>query len=192
MMNMSNLKLMEMAKQMKNQGEVLYESIKYVEELARNMEKSEYNVMKVGTFLIDFYNEYREHDALTMAQVKELKEAQHEITSSITKIICPRLPESRKRGSEYLIEWVKVNRGLWSIFKRNVNGVNIPYDRTPKIKFEQALEYVKNLTVADYLAYRDERWSDIKAFDFNEPLDKEKMTIEKVIGNVKPKLALVE
>ncbi|MFO1442827.1 hypothetical protein KDN24_06315 [Bacillus sp. Bva_UNVM-123] len=189
---MSNVKLMEMAKQMKTQGDVLYESVKYVEEVAREVRKTRDEVMKVGSFLIDFYNEYREHDALTMGQVKELKEAQHEVTSAITKILCPRLPESRKRGSEYLIEWVKVNRGLWSIFKRNVNGVSVPYDRTPKVKFEQALKYIKCLTVADYLAYRDERWGDIKEFHFEQPLDNEKITIEKVIGNTKPKLTLIE
>lgn len=188
---MSNNKLVEMAKRLKDQGnqikeqsDVLYENVKYVEEIAREVGKAKDEVMKVGTFLIDFYNEYREHDALTMAQVKEIKEAQHEVTSTITKILCPKLPESRKRGSEYLVEWVKVNRGLWSIFKRNVNGVNIPYDRTPKIKFKQALEYIKSLSVADYLAYRDERWSDIKEFVFEEELKEEKVTIESVINNI--------
>lgn len=196
---MSNIKLLEMAEQMKTQGDILYQSVKYVEEVSREVGKARDEILKisqdnmrVGSFLIDFYNEYREHDALTMAQCKELKEAQHEVTSTITRILCPTLPEIRKRGSEYLVQWVRVNKGIWSIYKRNVNGVNIPYDRTPKIKFQQALEYMKSLTVSDYLAYRDERWSDIRKFEFTESLDQEKLTIENVIRDSKPKLELID
>ena len=173
----------EMAKNLLMQAQVVYQHAKDIKEIYKNIKVSEDKIMKVGSFMLDFYNEYREHDALTMAQCKEMKEAQHQITSEITRILAPRLEESRKRGSEYLMVWNKVNKGIWSIYKRNVNGVNIPYDRTPKVKFDQALNYLKSLTVADYLAYRDARWSDIKKFEFEAVLDEEKTTIEKVIGN---------
>ena len=180
---MNNNNLVEMAEQMKLQGNILYENVKYVEEVVKEVRKSESNIMKVGSFMVDFYNEYREHDSLTMAQCKEIKEAQHAVTSAITRIIAPRMDESRKRGSEYLVVWNRVNKGIWSIFKRNVNGVSIPYDRTPKIKFEQALAYLKSLTVADYLAYKDARWSDITQFQYTEVLDEDKITLQKIVGN---------
>lgn len=163
-------------------------NIKAMKEMQLEMRKSEQKVMKVGEFLVDFYNEYREHDGLTMAMTKELKEAQHEITSTITKILNPRLEESRKRGDTYLVEWIKVNKGIWSIYKTNVNGVSVPYDRTPKIKYTQALKYMKSLTVGDYLAYRDERWGDIRKFEFVEVAGEEKMTIDKIVNVVSDKV----
>lgn len=142
------------------------------------------DIMKVGEFMVEFYNEYREHDCLTTAQCKELKEALHYQVTSITRILAPRLDESRKRGSEYLKIWINVNKALWSIFKHRVNGVNIPYDRTPKIKFSQSIEFINSITIADYLAYKDQRWGDIRSFDFIETLQDDKATINKIIGLV--------
>lgn len=164
------------------QAQETKENIKAMKEMQLEVRKNSENVMKVGRFMVDFYNEYREHDALTLAQVKELKEAQHDKTSEITRILCPRLKEGRKRGDVYLKEWNRVNKGLWSIFKTKVNGVSIPYDRTPKNKFKQAIEYLNSLSVGDYLAYRDERWGDVRDFNYIEELAEEKLTIQKIVG----------
>lgn len=181
----------KMAENMLMQAQLVYKHVKDIKEIHQemkvtqsNIQKSEEKIIKVGEFMMDFYNEYRDHDALTTAQAKEMKEAQHDVTSIITRILAPRLQESRKRGTEYLVIWNGVNKAIWSIFKRNVNGVNIPFDRTPKVKFKQAMEYLKSLTVADYLAYKDTRWGDIKKFNFDETLVEEKRTIEQIIGMI--------
>lgn len=190
-MTTNNNFLMEMAEQMKQQGTVLYESIKYVDEVAKEVRQSKEDVMKVGNFLLSFYNEYHDHKELDDSQADQIQEAQHIVTTNITKILNPRLPESRTRGSEYYREWIKVNKGIWSIFKYNVNnGLKVPYHRTPRIKFEQALDYMRSLDVSDYLAYRDGRWRDIKKFTFDDTLVENKLSIEEIIGDKKGRLLI--
>lgn len=174
----------EFYENMYKQASAIYHQMKEIKEIGTQVKLSEANIMKVGAFVVEFYNEYREHDALSMPQIKEMKLALHKKTSEITQILCPRMEQIRKRGNPYLVEWNKVNKGLWSIYKTRVNGVSIPYDRTPKVKFQQALEYINNLTVADYLAYRDVRWDDILEFNFTETLLSEKITLENVINGL--------
>lgn len=178
-----NDNLLQMAEQLKYQSEVIYESVKYVEEVAREVKKSKEVVEKVGEFMVGFYNEYMNHDKLTRAQAKELQEAQNKITTQITKTLFPHLKESNERDSEYKKEWIKVNKGIWSIWKHNVNGSKYPYYETPKYKFEQALEYMKNLSVADYIAYRDGRMSDIQKFNIDKSKIKNQLKLEDIVND---------
>lgn len=183
-MDFENDEMEKLLANMATQAQAVYQQYKDMKEMSTEVRTTKKGIFKIGRFMVNFYNEYREHDGLTMAQTKELKKAQHYVTSEITRYLCPRLPESRKRGDAYLIEWNKVNKGLWSIFKTNVNGVSVPYDRTPKIKFAQALVYIKSLTVDDYLAYKDARWDDIRTFEYVESYGDEKMTLEDILSSV--------
>ena len=177
----AGVNLVEMAEQLRNQSEVIYESVKYVEEVGREVKKSEEATRKVGEFMVGFYNEYVNHDKLTRAQAKDLQKAQNKVTTEITKILNPSLSESNTRGSAYLKEWIKVNKGIWSIWKHNVNGSKYPYYETPKYRFEQGLEYMESLTVADYLAYRDGRWGDIRKFEFDDSKIRGRITLDDIV-----------
>ncbi|WP_339198505.1 hypothetical protein MKY95_10020 [Paenibacillus sp. FSL P4-0176] len=144
-------------------------------------------IQALGEFMVKLYNETRQDSRVSTGQVKVLKREMTNKATRITKNMFPSLEEDRSRKSEYYKQWIKVIHGLWSIYRNRVNDRACGFSETPRIKFNAAVDYIDTLSLADYMAYRDYRWSDIQQF-YYEATDEDELTFEAIVENYKQQL----
>lgn len=155
------------------------------EETKKNVartERSEKIVFKVANLVIDKYDSIVMKENLEDWESDEISRLIGEKTTEITRLLNPSMSPNKKKGEEYYKRWTKVNRGLYTIYKRNVNGHKGPYSHTQRVKFESAKEYIKSLSSIDYNYLRSGKLQYIKKFNFKEPVLQEKLDIEKLIN----------
>lgn len=156
---------------------------KEVEVVGKNSKRSERVSIKVAELVLDRYEDMVKKDKLEDWEADEISELIGDKTTEITKKLFPTYDPIRKRGSTFLKEWVNVNKGLYSIYKKNVNGHKGSYRHTKRIKFSAAKEYIEKLTIIDYYCLREGDMQSIKKFVFVEPVFQERIDIEKMIND---------
>lgn len=161
-----------------NQNEVTSKILAKMINEANRAEKSETIAVIAAEIAWESLNEIKNHECLSNAQCAQLSLAMKDKTTEITNELY-----SGYEGKEYSRKWGYVNRGLWTIYKNNVNGGSkSPYSTTLKIKFNAAKSYIENLMVQDYLSHRDGEFYNIKKFYFELPLEEKAKTIQDVIN----------
>jgi hypothetical protein len=161
-----------------NQNEVTSKILAEMINQANRAEKSETVAVIAAEIALDSLNEIKNHECLSNAQCVLLSLAIKNKTTEITNKLYPNYD-----GKEYSKKWGYVNRGLWTIFKNNVNGGSkAPYSTTLKIKFNAAKIYVESLEVEDYLLHREGEFSKIQKFHFELSLEEKAKTIQDIIS----------
>lgn len=180
-----------LAKNVMEHGQLIYKMMKDAQDIYKNVKESERKILAVGEFVVDFKNKYEKerYDRVSDGQVSLIRKTVHSKTTELTKILHPNLNENRTKGTPYQEAWFYINRGVWSIYKYNVNDNEFTYKLTPVIKYDAAIEYIESLTIADYVALREGRWSDIKKFAFVAPYKKD-LTLKDIIEHNTEVLAL--
>ncbi|MEK4427807.1 hypothetical protein MHB54_00960 [Paenibacillus sp. FSL M7-0802] len=161
-----------------NQNEVTSKILAKMINEANRAEKSETVAVIAAEIALDSLNEIKNHECLSNAQCALLSLAIKDKTTEITNKLYPNYD-----GKEFSKKWGYVNRGLWTIFKNNVNGGSkAPYSTTLKIKFKAAKTYIEKLNVKDYLSHRNGEFFKIQKFHFELAIEEKAKTIQDIIN----------
>lgn len=147
--------------------------------ITNRAEKAEKIATLAAGLSLEILDEIRKHECLSNAQCQLMSIAVKDKTTEITKTIFDYL-----EGKEFVKMWGYVNRGIWTIYKNNVNdGSKAPYSTTLKIRFDSAIKYIQSLSVGDYLNHRSGNHNLIKKFVCVLPIEQKAKTIHEMIND---------
>lgn len=160
-----------------NQNDVSSAILSEMMNVANRAERAEMVSILAAEISLEALDEIKKNECFSNAQCALIQKSVQDKATEITNMLYGDL-----EGEQYIKKWGYVVRGIWTIYKNNVNdGSKAPYSTTLKLKFDAAVEYVNELSLEDYLYHRQGKYKKIKQFLFVSSIEEKGMNIKEMI-----------
>ncbi|MDT0160306.1 hypothetical protein [Bacillus sp. AG4(2022)] len=140
--------------------------------------RSEEIAIKSAQLAYNKVAEIQKHVKISDVQAEEIAALVGEKSTYIAKVLYPELYGTQEFSKK--IGYVRF--GLYSIIKRNINGSSSgSYKNIKSTLFDSAKDYIDNLTINDYKAFRNADFRVIKPFTPVEHISQEEIDIRELL-----------